>query len=278
MIRGLKIFIVLAILIVPGFLILSPVLAEEDYLLGPEDVIEIIVWGHEDMYRLAPISLTGVISYPLIGDIQVAGKSTKQVESELAKKLADGFIVNPQVNVTVKQFKSQKVFLTGEVQKPGIYPLTKENSLLSILTEAGGATKEAGDDLIIIRPKTPTLHMLTFEEAKANQEVIIKLKLQNVLAGDPQHNVTIRNGDTIIVPRMPVFYILGEVKNPGQYRLEIGTTVLTAITIGGGYTPKASTSRVEITREEGGKKVKKKVDMDALVQPGDTIEVPVRYF
>ena len=271
--------ILTGILVSAGFL--SPPASaadQEDYLLGPEDVIEIIVWGHEDIYRLTPVSLKGVISYPMIGDIQAAGKSTKEVESEIARKLGDGFIVNPQVNITVKQYKSQKVFLTGQVQKPGIYPLTKENSLLSILSEAGGATKEAGGDLIIIRPKNPTLHEMTVEEAKANQDVIIKLKLQNVLAGDPQHNVAVKNGDSIIIPRMPVFYILGEVKNPGQYSLESGTTVLTAITMGGGYTPKASTSRVEITREEGGKKVKKRAEMDTLVQPGDTIEVPVRYF
>ncbi len=276
----LKIFLILGALIGITMSACVPcsVSAQEDYLIGPEDVIEIIVWGHEDMYRMVPVSLTGVISYPLIGDIQAAGKSTKELESELARKLGDGFIVNPQVNITVKQYKSQKVFLTGQVLKPGVYALTKENSLLYVISEAGGVTKDAGSDVIIIRPKNPTLREITVEEAKANQDAIIKLKLPNVLAGDPKHNVAVRNGDSILIPRMPVFYILGEVKDPGQYSLESGTTVLTAITIGGGYTAKASTSRVEITREEGGKKVKIKAEMDTLVQPGDTIEVPVRYF
>jgi polysaccharide biosynthesis/export protein len=278
-----RILIILGVLggiVMSACFLLSPpsARAQEDYLLGPEDVIEIVVWGHEDMYRLTPVSLKGIISYPLIGDVQAAGKSTKALESEIARKLGDGFIVNPQVNITVKQYKSQKVFLTGEVQKPGIYPLTKENSLLSILSEAGGVTKEAGSDVIIIRPKNPVLHEVTVEEARANQDAIIKLKLQSVLAGDPQHNVAVRNADSIIIARMPFFYILGEVKNPGQYPLESGTTVLTAITIGGGYTPKASTSRVEITREEAGKRVKVKAEMHTIVQPGDTIEVPVRYF
>lgn len=256
----------------------APLRAQGDYLIGKEDILEIIVWGHEDLHRIMPVSLEGMISFPLVGDIQVAGISAGALEKVIAGKLGEGFIVDPQVSVTVKEYKSQRVFLMGEVNKPGTYAVTRENSILYVLSQAGGPTKEAGEEVVIIRPGKPVDRALTIEEAERRREQIVQVNLKDVLAGDKNSNIAIRDGDSVIVPKMPFFFVMGEVRSPGKYNLERGTTVLMAISIGGGLTPKAAPSRTRITREQNGQKVEIRIGMEALVMPGDTIIVPESFF
>lgn len=256
----------------------APLRAQGDYLIGKEDILEIIVWGHEDLRRIMPVSLEGMISFPLVGDIQVAGISAGALEKVIAGKLGEGFIVDPQVSVTVKEYKSQRVFLMGEVNKPGTYAVTRENSILYVLSEAGGPTKDAGEEVVIIRPGKPVDRALTIEEAERRREQIIQVNLKDVLAGDKNSKIAIRDGDSVIVPKMPFFFVMGEVRSPGKYNLERGTTVLMAISIGGGLTPKAAPSRTRITREQNGRKVEIRIGMEALVMPGDTIIVPESFF
>jgi len=260
----------------------APLFAQGDYLVGNEDVLDITVWGHDDLRRVLPVSLEGMITFPMIGEVRAAGKTTQQLEKELAKKLGDGFLVNPQITVTVREYKSQKVFVMGQVENPGTYPISKENDLLFILSKAGGPAvlpeKAAGDEVIIVRPKNPTGKALTLEEAEAFQATIITINLKALLAGDPKQNITIRNGDSIIVPQKPFFFVMGEVQKPGKYNLERGTTVLMAISMGGGLTQKAAEKRTKIVREEDGKKTETRVTLETLVQPGDTIIVPESFF
>ena len=252
--------------------------AEEDYLLGPEDVIEITVWGHPDLQRQVAVSLDGNISFPLIGDIKAAGKSVQELEKILAGKLADGYLVNPQVSVNVKEYKSQKVYIMGEVKNPGTYPVTKKNDLLSILSLAGSFTSGAGPEVMVVRPKNRKGEPITLEEARLRQENIIKINLKAALDGDASQNISIHDGDSIIVSKMPYFFVLGEVKNPGKYNLEQGTTVLMGISMAGGLTPKSAEGRTHIVREVKGKKQEIRVKMDELVQPGDTLVVPESFF
>ena len=279
----------------------TPVLfAQKDYVLGPEDVIEIIVWGHEDLRRQVPVSLQGGITFPMIGDIRAEGKSTQGLEKELAAKLGDGYLVNPQITVTVKEFKSQKVYVMGQVEKPGIYTITQENRLLYFLSQAGlfsDREKASGEDVVILRPKNPANHGMTLEEAGTKQAEVIRVSLREALAGDPNHNITIQKGDSIILPRMQFFYVLGEVRNPGRYNLERGTNLLNALTIGGAPTKDAdeeieiirpkNPSEKAITPEEAQARKEKiiKVNLkgvlsgnpthNILVQHGDSIVVPL---
>jgi polysaccharide export outer membrane protein len=251
---------------------------QRDYLLGAEDVIEIIVWGHDDLRRVLPISLEGTITFPFIGEVRATGKSTQDLEKEMAAKLGDGYLVKPQITISVKEYNSQKVFVMGEVNKPGLYPVTKENSLIYLLSQAGGPTKDAGEEVAIIRPNNPRSKGMTLEEAEAEKVPIITINLREALTGDPKHNVSIRNGDSIIVSKIPFFFVMGEVKKPGKYNLERGTTVLMGISMGGGLTEKAAPNRTKIVREKDGKKIKMKVTMETLVQPEDTIIVPESFF
>jgi len=103
------------------------------------------------------------------------------------------------------------------------------------------------------------------------------LALAAAMAGNPQHNLEIKNGDTIYVPSL-VFYVTGEVKNPARYPYEENITVLMAVTTAGGFTDKASSGRIYIIREEGGVKNKIKVKLDDSIAPGDTIVVPESWF
>ena len=264
------------------FLFLFPftVFPQSDYLLGPEDMIEITVWGHEDLKRTIPISLEGTITFPMIGEVRAAGNSTQQLEKILAKRLGDGYLNNPQISVTVREYKSQKVFIMGEVKNPGTYPVTKENNLLFALSQAGGFTKDAGEEVVVIRSPDPSKReKMTLEEAAADKKITtLRVNLKDALGGDRKDNIPIRDGDSIIVPKMPFFFVMGEVQKPGQYNLERGTTVLMGISIGGGLTPKSAQNRTKIVREVEGKKTEIRVKMEDLIQPGDTIIVPESFF
>ncbi|MFH0788476.1 MAG: polysaccharide biosynthesis/export family protein, partial [Pseudomonadota bacterium] len=281
--KGFFVFKSILLTICLGLLIIPTLLhSQGDYLLGPEDVIEIIVWGHDDLRRVIPVSLEETITFPMIGEIRAAGKTTQQLEKELAEKLGEGFLVNPQITVTVREYKSQKVFVMGQVENPGTYPISKENNLLFILSKAGGPAvlpeKAAGDEVIIVRPKNPTGKGMTLEEAEASQARIITINLKALLAGDPKQNVIIRNGDSIIIPQKPFFFVTGEVQKPGKYNLEKRTTVLMGISMAGGETKKAAPNRTKIVREVEGKNTEIRVKMEDLIQPGDTIIVPESFF
>jgi len=273
MVKVLRIFFCLSLIFLA-----TKAFSQGDYLLGPEDVIEIIVWGHDDLRRVIPVSLEGTITFPLIDEVRATGKSTQQLERELARMLGDGFLKNPQVSIAVREFKSQKVFVMGEIKTPGTYPVTKDNTLLFALSQAGGFTKDAGEEIVVIRPKTPKKGGITLEEAVVKNENIIKVNLKEALIGDVHHNIIIRDGDSIIVPPMPYFFVMGEVKNPGKYNMERGTTVLMGISMGGGLTPKAAQNRTKIVREIEGKKSEISVTMEILVRAGDTIIVPESFF
>jgi polysaccharide biosynthesis/export protein len=133
--------------------------------------------------------------------------------------------------------------------------------------------------VVVIRPQDPSKReKMTLEEAASVKGTILRVNLKDALAGDRQNNIPIRDGDSIIVPKMPFFFVMGEVQKPGQYNLERGTTVLMSISIGGGLTPKSAPNRTKIVREVEGKKSEIKANMEDLVQPGDTIIVPESFF
>lgn len=267
--KKLILFFILMALVIP---IRSQ--GEGVYLLGPEDVIEITVWGQQDLQRQVAVSLDGMITFPLIGEVKAAGKSPQDLEKSLAAKLANGYLVNPQVTVNVKEYKSQKVYIMGEVKNPGTYPVTKKNDLLYTLSLAGGFTPNAGNDVLVVRPKNGKGIPISLEEAKSHKDAIIKVNLKAALDGDASQNVIIQNGDTITVQKMPYFFVLGEVKNPGRFNLEEGTTVLMGISMAGGLTPWAYENNTRIVREVDGKKEKIRVKLNDLIQPGDTVMVP----
>jgi polysaccharide export outer membrane protein len=256
----------------------APFAPKEDYRIGPEDVLDIHVWGHDDLSKQVPVSQTGDFSFPLIGQVKASGRTVAEVQKEMIGRLGDGYLVNPQVTVTVKEYRSQKVFVVGEVKNPGTFPLTGPSLVMEVLAKAGGPTEKAGSELLVIRPKDPGRKggPLTVEEAQAGE--VIPLDLRAIQAGDVSRNIPLQHGDTVFVPKGAHFYVFGEVKNPGQFKHEQGITVLKAITIAGGLTDKAAARRTTVIREKAGVRVEIPARMSDLVEPNDIVMVPESFF
>jgi len=254
---------------------------EKEYEIGPEDVLEIQVWDHDDLKREVYVSREGVFSYPLIGTIQAGGLTVDQLEKEIRNRLSGKYIIDPQVSVTVKEYKSKKVFVLGEVggpggKGPGTYPLTGKTSLMEVLTLTGGPTQNAGTEITISRPRK-TVRPPGSQEKSPNDEVI-KVNLRKLFEGDTSQNIYLEPNDTVYVSKAAFFYVYGEVKNPGRYNLERGTTVLKAITTAGGTTEKAAVNRTKVVREKEGEKAEIHVNMTDPIDPEDIVMVPESFF
>lgn len=210
--------------------------ADSDYRLGSGDLLRVNVFGSPELSGEVRVSESGFITYPLVGQVQVSGKSPAQVEAQLVSLFTDGgYLRNPQVSVLVMEYRSQKVSVLGHVTKPGQYSLTSASRVLDMLAEAGGpVNEEAGDFATLMRK----------DGSKAT------IDLTALFSGDPEQNHAVSGGDTIYVPRAPQFYVYGEVQKPGMYKLERGMTVSRAISAGGGLTTRGSERRVVIKRRD----------------------------
>ena len=260
----------------------TPVLPEnysEDYIIGPQDVIEIKVWDNEDLSGKVVVTLDGYINHHLIGKIKASGLSTGKMAKKITDLLANGYLVNPQVTVQVVLYKSQKVFLMGEIAKPDTYYLQKKKTtLVEIIARAGGLTKDADREVILVRTKDSNEKKSNLPDKNTKNKLQIIVDFQNALEGDLSQNIFVQSGDSIFVPKAKTYFILGEVKNSGKYKLEKGTTILKAISIAGGETEKAAIDRTKIIRTINKKKTEIDVELHDSVQPGDIIVVPESWF
>jgi len=248
-----------------------------EYTIGAGDVILISVWGHGDLTRDVVVSEKGVFSFPLIGEVKAAGLTVKELEAKLVGLLSDGYVINPYVTVRVQGYRSQRVYVLGQVRSPGTYSLDKETSLIEIISRAGGVSDGAGWIIQVVRPsgRSPD-KPVTPNEAK--KEEIISVDVEGLLGGRPEDNIRIEGGDTIFVPTAAYYFIYGEVKSPGSYKLRRDTTILKAVIMAGGFTEKASKRRIKIRRKEGEETIKVRVKLDDPVLPQDTIIVPESFF
>ena len=116
-----------------------------DYRIGAMDLLQISVFGVQDLDKEVRVNSNGQISLPLVGGVMAGGRTIPELEAELAKKYADGFLQNPQVSVFVKEYSSQRITLEGAVKKPGIYPITGRTSLLQAIALAEGVDDKIAD-------------------------------------------------------------------------------------------------------------------------------------
>ncbi len=258
--------------------------AQENYRLGPEDEIEIRVWDHDDLTRKTRIAMNGTISFPFVGDIKAGGLTVLELQKEIEHRLGPNYIIDPHVNVTVTEFKSQKFFVVGNVQKPGTYPLTKNITVVEAISLAGGVSTGTGNKpassaiAIIVRAHPDSKIDQPRLPNQSRPEEKITVSLAAALAGDRKQNLEIKNGDTIYIPTL-VYYVTGEVKSAGRFPYDDeNMTILKAVTTAGGFTDKASSRGTYIIREEGGAKQKIKASLDDTIRPGDTIVVPESWF
>jgi polysaccharide export outer membrane protein len=250
---------------------------QADYTVGKQDVLTISVYDQPDMSGKFKVEADGTFTFPLIGRVAASGQTLRTIEIELKKRLSDGYLRNPQVTVGVESFQSQRIFVMGEVRSPGSYSLTGDMTLIEALSRAGSMTAQANDEVLIVRPKAGAAAGGPVMPNQSDAE-IIRVNVRELQAGSLSQNVTLKDGDTLVVPKAQAVYVFGQVRAPGAYAAEKGTTVLQALSLAGGVTDRGSTSRLVIVRAVDGKKKEIKAKLTDTVEPGDTLIVKERFF
>ena len=247
----------------------------EGSVLAPGDVVRIAVYGQDDLSIVTRIADSGSISFPFIGNVNVAGLTTADAERRIAARLGEGgFVRNAQVSVFREertQAVTQSVTILGQVVRSGRYPLVSvategADNLINLLALAGGTTENAADHLMLLR---------TTEEGTQRMRV----DLVNLLTmGDTSSNHRLLDTDIVIVPQMEVFYIYGQVGRPGRYRLEKDMTVMQAIAVASGVTERGNEDGIELRRRDGDKIRTLRTDLDNSLQANDVIYVKQSFF
>ena len=232
--------------------------------LGPGDLVRITVFRQPDLTTETRITEDGSLTFPLIGVVRVDGANTTELERRIAEQLkSGGFISEPQVNVTVIQFRSAQIAVLGQVNKPGRYPLEGlPHKITDVLALAGGVTPQGAD----------TVTVVTWRDGK---EQYVEVDLLEMFERRKMYtNIKLSSGDVIYVPRAPVFYIYGEVQRAGQYRLERDMTVLQTLAAGGGLTTRATQRGIRVHRRDpNGRTIELTPQLNDRVRPDDVIYV-----
>ena len=198
------------------------------YRLGVGDRLEISVFGHEDMRQDLEVLADGTVALPMVGVVPVAGKTVSELRGELEAKLKD-YLVDPQVSLDIKDYKSQPVNVVGEVKNPGQYYLKGPTTLVDIIALAGWMTANAGGEVILTRHET--------DPGKGTEMRQIVVRKEDLVgSGQAHNNPLVQAGDVVTVGPKQYFYIRGEVAKPGQYPLEDHPTLMKAISIAQGLT------------------------------------------
>jgi polysaccharide export outer membrane protein len=246
------------------------------YAVGPNDTLAVKVFDEPALSGAFRVDADGSITYPLIGRVDVGGKTVREVEEHLTKLLGDGFLRRPQVSVEIAEYRSRSIFVIGEVRSPGKYAIEGEVTLLEVLANAGSVTPTAGNEVLVRR--------MTDGRAGANPALpqaegsveVLKVDLEDLRTGRAGLSLLLQDGDTIIVQPAPRFYISGFVRNPGNYVLQPRMTVQQAIAVAGGLTERGSDRGIKIQRTENGKTVERDAQLTDFVQPDDTIRIRQR--
>jgi len=212
-------------------------LANSNVKLGIGDLIEISVYGVPDLATRARISGSGDIYLPLIDYVHVADLTTDEAQELIQKRLEDGgFVRSPHVSIFVTESASQAITLLGEVNHPGAYPAIGERRLFDLISAAGGLTDKAGHNVTI--------------EHRGNPGQKVELQISSNLAENTQDNVDVFPGDTIIVSRAGIVYVVGDVTRPSGFLIEDSTlSVLKALALAGGSTRTSALSKTRILRQ-----------------------------
>jgi polysaccharide export outer membrane protein len=246
---------------------------DKDYIIGPEDVLDIQVWGNKDLNQTVFVRPDGRTSLPLVGEIAVAGKTVQQLQDHLGavyEKTVKGAIVT----VIVKEIRSRPIYFVGGFGKPGVMQLTRDLSLLQAISVVGGVLPNADAEKGFL--------------LRGDKRIPIDFN-RLLQRGDLSQNPKLEPGDSVVVPLADAVYVNGEVRTPGAVKYTGDLTILKAITQVGGFTPLAAPGRVDVLRGSAEKKERIRVDVDKMMrspdenpdirlQPNDIIFVPQRLF
>lgn len=240
-------------------------------LIGPGDQGQISVYGVPDLSQSFQVSSTGDVSVALIGNIHLAGMTAEDAQQLLEKKFAEGgFLNNPHVTVAIKDYTNQGVSVLGEVNRPGTYSIMSARRLFDAFQAAQGLTQRAGQKITI-----------THRDSSKSAAIV---QISNDPAKAAESNVELQPGDTVVVARAGIVYVLGDVVRPGGFVIEQNSTIslMQALAMAAGPTNTAgskarmlrrTTSGLE-TREIDLKKIMQTKSPDVTLQAEDIVFVP----
>jgi polysaccharide export outer membrane protein len=207
-------------------------------LISVGDEAELNVYGAPDMTQKLLVNGLGEVQVPLLGSVHIAGLTAEEAGALIAHRLAEKQLIsNPQVTLIVKQYSGQRVSITGEIARPGNYPILQARRLVDLILEAGGTTQRAGRSATIVRADRPGAPLV--------------VDLGPDLMGSVGANTMLQAGDMVTVSRAGAVYVIGEVNRPGTFVLENNqnVTVLAALAMASGPTRAASLKGARIIRQ-----------------------------
>jgi polysaccharide biosynthesis/export protein len=224
----------------PAVSLAPPPRDDGDYKLAARDQLSLTVHGQKDLTRTLRVSQSGTITVPLLGEVQVAGLSTPEIERRIQDGLrSGGYLVNPRVTVAVTEFQGRQFTVMGAVQRPGAFPLKANHTTMMLALSEAKGVKDSADRVAYVlrahpRPGEP-------------QPVMIDLDAL-LRQGHPGHNVVVEPGDSVYVPEANTYYVAGEVEKKGAFVLRRETTLSRALTEAGGVTKLAATGEIRVIR------------------------------
>ena len=254
----------------------------KDYAVGPEDQLSVVFFGANELDRTVRINGQGEISLPLVGPVKAGGLSPQALEQRLAQLYREGeYIKEPQISVEVKEYRHQRVMVTGAVVSPGAHEVIGPRTLLEILGKAGGLTDKAGETVHVIRSQSASevrkgLKREDIRSFSPGSETIVVDLNRLVAQGALELNLPIKNGDVIHVPFAKNAYVLGAVMKPGNVTVKDRLTAAQAVALAGGQHSLLASDRVTILRlNERGEAVILTMDL-GKVTAGQEADIPLK--
>ncbi len=250
------------------------------YRVGPGDVLDIVVFEVEELSRPAVVTPEGTISAPLIGELRVEGQTTLEIEAALKQGYGTRYLHDPQISVSVKDFRSQPVSVVGAVKEPGVYQLQGERRLLEVLAMAGGFTEEVGETIAINRGAAGSEETAVaradvlgsaagrLDLSRSSDEVVVSVRELLTAKAGGEANPVIEPHDVIRVSKAGIVYVMGAVEKPGGFVIkdQERMTVLRAVSLAAGFGEHSSPQKSRVIRQSAGGK------QEILIRIKDVIE------
>lgn len=247
---------------------------QAEYSIVENDLLEIRVYEEPDLTKIVRVAPDGTISYPLLGNIKVAGLTVRKLEETITDLLEKDYLISPQVSVFVQEYA--KVSILGQVRNPGSYQMKGGLTLTQTIAMAGGFADNANINKVKI--------LRNFGDKNKTIEIDVEQILDKLTS-----DIEIKGNDTIIVEAYGTVLVMGQVNKPGVYNFKKGLTIIEVIALAGGLTEAAAANGTKVIRIEGGRKKIIPVPVgsilkgghasrDIALEPNDTIVIPESFF
>jgi polysaccharide export outer membrane protein len=281
-IERMIVLVVLGLFLAAGAARAAEQAASAEYRVGPKDLLEVTALGVTEIQKLVVrVSEDGRIALPLVGEVDVNNLTQSEVERKLVRILGEKYLVNPQVTVFILEYKSKRVNVLGAVEKPGPYELLGRQTLMSIISQAGGMTRDAGNEIIVLR------------QLADGSATSIRISVDDLFVkGDAKLNLALEPNDIVNIPvdKVVTIYVFGQVKNPGALQVKKSSlpSLTQAIAQAGGFSDRAARGSIRIRRKTAsGQEIEIKVNArdilkgkikDIPLMENDTVYVPESLF